>query len=59
MRAARDAHGDAREQLREPLADFLAVMQQHDLLDAPGALGAPARSASEDGRTKAPGRRRA
>jgi hypothetical protein len=60
MRAARQAHGEARQQLKGDVAEFLGTLQQLDLLeDAPAAPGAPARSASEDGRTRAPGRRSA
>ena len=35
MRAASQEMDSSREQLREPLRDFLASMAQHDLLDAP------------------------
>jgi hypothetical protein len=60
MREAQKAHGGAREQLREPLRDFMAVMAQMDLLDAPAGAGAPEpqRRRSEDGRTKPAGRRK-
>jgi hypothetical protein len=53
MRAAKEAHGEARQQLREPLAELLVLMQQLDLLDV-DAPGARARSVSEDVRTKRP-----
>lgn len=54
MRAAKDAQGGAREQLREPLRALLTELGQLDLLDAPGPPGAPApqRGTSEDGRAK-------
>ncbi len=49
MRAAKEAQGEAREQLRGPLAEFMTTMQQLDLLDAP-STGTPATSGSEAGR---------
>jgi hypothetical protein len=52
MRAAKEAHGDARQQLQQPLADFMAAIEQLDLLDASEAPGAPVPSESEGGRTK-------
>ena len=57
MRAAKEAHGGAREALREPLRDFMQAMDQMDLLDAPAASGAPEPQRSEDGRAR-PRRRR-
>lgn len=48
MRAAAEAQGSAREQLREPLAQFLGEMAQMDLLDAPGGPGAPAPQRREE-----------
>lgn len=57
MRAAKNAQGEAQETLREPLRAFMTQMQQMDLLDAPAASGAPARSGSEDGRTTRRNRR--
>jgi hypothetical protein len=53
MRSAREAHGEAREQLRSDLAEFIAAADQLDLLE-PGTPGARARSdaRSEDVRTK-------
>ncbi len=52
MRAAAQEMDSSRSQLKEPLADFLAQLEQLDLLDA-SAPGAPARSgvSREDGRT--------
>jgi hypothetical protein len=38
MRAAKEAQGEAQEQLREPLRLFLAEMKQKDLLDLPPAM---------------------
>ena len=50
MRAAKNAHGEARGELREALQSFFAEIQQLELLDeAPHAP--PARSVSEDGRS--------
>jgi hypothetical protein len=50
MRAAAQELDAGRSQLRQPMNDFLAAVQQLDLMDAP-AHGAPAPSASEGGRT--------
>jgi hypothetical protein len=50
MRAAAQEMDSSREELKGPLRDLLAAVQQLDLADAP-AHGPPARSVSEDGRT--------
>ncbi len=57
MLAAKQAHGGAREQLREPLGELLRAMDQMDLLDAPAAAGAPEPQRSEDGRASRRNRR--
>jgi hypothetical protein len=56
MRAAKQELDESRSTLREPLAELLAVMQQHDLLDDAtlGRSDSPAASA----RTDAPPKRR-
>ena len=56
MRAASQELDSSRESLRKPLAAFMAEVDQLGLLDAPH--GAPARSASEDGRTARRARRK-
>jgi hypothetical protein len=55
MRAAAEELDSSREGLRGPLRDFLAEVQQMDLLD-PSAPGANRTERSEGGRTRRRGR---
>jgi hypothetical protein len=50
MRAAKEAHGEARQRLKDDLRGFITEIDQMDLLDAPAAPGASATQRSEDGR---------
>jgi hypothetical protein len=58
MRAAKEAHGGAKETMREELRRFMAEMQQMDLLDPPAGSGAPAPQRSEERRASTRGRRK-
>lgn len=61
MRAAKQELDSSRESLKKPLADFLAAMEQHELLDerAKPRRSEPQRGTSEDAPPKPrPARRR-
>jgi len=59
MRAAKQELDSSRQSLKQPLADFLGAIQQHDLLDEPATPRRSGNAATAGARTAPPKRRRA